>query len=82
MGPIPGGFDLNHSQVQRLLVQAKFFNGETHYSPQELPYLEAWIKEKGIPIMREFFLEHIIRDRESAKQAFDKSPLSQILMES
>lgn len=82
LGPIPGGFDLNHSQVQRLLVQAKFFNGETHYSPQELPYLEAWIKEKGIPIMREFFLEHIIRDRESAKQAFDKSPLSQILMES
>lgn len=64
----------------RLVVQAKFFNGETHFSPTELPVLEAWIREKGIERMRTLFHEVILGSdaKSSSRSAYPSSPIGKL----
>jgi hypothetical protein len=45
----------------RLVVQAKFFNGETHYTQKEIQVLESWIQEKGSERMYKLFYDHILQ---------------------
>lgn len=48
---------------QRLKVQAKFQKGEIHYTSNELPHLEAWLKTAGVEKLKQLFLEEILPAR-------------------
>lgn len=64
---------------RRKIVQAKFLNGESFYSPEELPFLKAWIKEKGAKRLEKLFLNHIVKDDPLKFAAYAGSPLSELL---
>ena len=58
------------------LVQAKFFNGESIYSKQEMEHLQQWIQDKGIERLEKLFTEHILPYKDEEKQKeFPGSPL-------
>ena len=61
------------------VVQAKFFNGETYYKPEEIQLLRNWIEEKGTERMRKLFVGHILKFKEESRSAFPNSILDQIL---
>lgn len=64
----------------RLIVQAKFFNGEVYYTAEEMKVLEAWIKEKGAARMYTLFHDHILASpaKSSSRKAFSSSRLSKL----
>lgn len=64
-------------QFLHLLVQAKFFNGETSYSSKEIPFLKNWIEKNGVEKMEKLFLE-IITWKDETKIAFPTSPLNKV----
>lgn len=63
-----------------LLVQAKFFNGETFYQPREIPFLKKWIQKHGAPRMEELFLK-ITKWKQESKNALPMSPLKKLFVE-
>lgn len=65
----------------RKIVQAKFFNGESFYTPAELSDLQKWIKDKGFIRMKDLFVNHIIKHNKAKTDAFRGSPLSKLFTE-
>lgn len=61
----------------KLLVQAKFFNGETHFNKEELPILNEWITEKNSHVAKALFLDHIIRFRDTCLAQYQSSVLKE-----
>jgi len=59
----------------KLLVQAKFFNGETEFSSTEIPYLEAWIKDRGVVKMSTLFEKYILQWKAESSAKYQQSPL-------
>lgn len=59
----------------RLVVQAKFFNGETDYSDDELIYLKAWIQEKGAARMYRLFTDYVLAFKATSKAKFPASTI-------
>lgn len=57
------------------LIYAKFWNGMSQYTPEEIVFLESWIQAQGVTRMHEFFQE-ILRYREDSAKAFTQSPLA------
>lgn len=68
----------SNPQFRRLLVQAKFFNGETHYKPSEVTILKEWIAEKGKDRMYQFFQNHILQWKDDSRIAFPNSVIGKI----
>lgn len=64
----------NHPSFLHLIVQAKFFNGETFYNKQEVPYLEHWLN-KANPATAFALLQHIFKFKASSRKAFATSVL-------
>lgn len=62
--------------IRNKIVQAKFFSGESIYSPEEIKLLTQWIKEKGPKQMQTLFCEHIIKSHRAKIIKFNNSPLS------
>jgi hypothetical protein len=48
------------SEVRKRIVQAKFLNGDSHYSKVELGLLRDWLKEEGAEKMRDLFNKQIL----------------------
>ena len=46
--------ELIDDTVRKKIVEAKFFNGESLYTPEEMDSLKAWILEKGAEKMNAF----------------------------
>ena len=65
-------------QVKRKIIQAKFYNGESLYTEEEIPLLEEWIKEKGVERMKTLFLEKILMYKYEKRKEFPESPLEEI----
>lgn len=63
-----------------LLVQAKFFNGETFYQPREIPFLKKWIQKHGVQKMEELFLK-ITTWKQESKNALPMSHLKKLFVE-
>ncbi|MBA3604149.1 MAG: hypothetical protein H0W50_11050 [Parachlamydiaceae bacterium] len=57
------------------IVQAKFFNGESFYTPMEFTALQKWIKEKGAAKMEKLFVNHILENKKLKARSFYGSPL-------
>lgn len=70
---------LNSDKFMRLVVQAKFFNGETHYKKEEIPLLQEWIKNKGAERMRKLFVNHILKFKDNSRAEFPGSVLDKAL---
>lgn len=64
-----------------LIVQAKFFNGETDFSDAELPALKAWITEKGPARMYELFTDYILAYKATSQERFPSSPIGNLFKE-
>lgn len=63
----------------RKVVQAKFFDGETHYKKEEIPLLRQWIEEKGVERMRSLFVNHILKFKDDSRAAYPDSVLDKVL---
>ena len=59
------------------LVYAKFWNGSSKYTAEEIHYLESWIKNHGIQKMYTFFKE-ILRNKDTSAKSFTNSPLAAV----
>ena len=70
---------LDSPSFLRKVVQAKFFNGETHYNQKEISVLKEWIGEKGAKRMRELFVKYILAFKEQSRVAFRDSILDKAL---
>lgn len=57
---LSGNENILDYELRQLIVQAKFFNGESMYSKEEEPLLKDWIAKKGSKRMQELFFEHIL----------------------
>ncbi len=64
-------------QFLKLLVQAKFFNGEINYTSDELPHLKEWINLHGKLKMSRLF-EKITEFKGTTKRRFPYSDLAGI----
>lgn len=71
----------NNPAFLRLLVKAKFFAGEVHYSDAELPLLRAWIESKGTARMQQFFTSVIIRQKTRQRQDYPQSAIKNLFGE-
>jgi len=60
------------SAVRQLIVEAKFFGGITHYTPEEKETLHAWIQHHGADQMREYFNNVITRYRSDRAQLIEQ----------
>ncbi len=67
-----------NGEFQRLLVQAKFFNGEINYTEKEIPYLEAWIREHGANKMERLF-QRILTWKDVTRSQYPNSIIAQML---
>jgi hypothetical protein len=68
---------------QRMKMQRKFQIGEINYTTDELPHLEAWLREAGADKVEKLFLEHflpnsIIYDLETLQTRYAHSSLAKI----
>jgi len=57
------------------IIYAKFWNGMSKYTPEEVVYLTSWIEAQGATRMYEFFQE-IVRNKDTSAKAFTHSPLA------
>ncbi|MBA2367894.1 MAG: DUF3638 domain-containing protein [Candidatus Protochlamydia sp.] len=48
------------AEVRKQIVQARFLNGDSHYSKAELELLRNWLKEEGVGKMRDLFKKQIL----------------------
>ncbi len=64
--------------LMRKIVQAKFFNGESLYTKQEIPFLRAWIQEKGTKRMERLFCAHILPAKKDKRDEYPGSILAKI----
>lgn len=64
---ISGKEPLIDREVLRKIVQAKFFNGESFYTPEETELLNDWIMEKGVERMERLFVHHILPQKRKEK---------------
>lgn len=71
-------FECDNQKFLNLLVQAKFFNGDTDYTLEEQAPLKRWIQEKGVERMLTLFTNHIIVWKSASQAAFPTSVLNQI----
>lgn len=70
--------DIIDDQVKRKIIQAKFYNGESLYTEEEIPLLKEWIQEKGVERMKTLFLEKILIYKNEKRKEFPESPLERI----
>lgn len=70
---------LNSDKFLSKVVQAKFFNGETHYKKEEIPLLLEWIKRKGAERLRKLFVNHILKFKDNSRAEFPGSVLDKAL---
>lgn len=77
-----GAKPIDAAEIRNVVVQAKFFNGESLYSEEEISLLRDWILEKGPVRMRTLFVEHILANKEAAKvREFEDSALEDLFHE-
>lgn len=62
----------------RLKAQAKFFNGETQYSSEEIEILEKWIREAGPAKLKNLFINIILGNKPKSVSLYPSSPLAGI----
>ncbi len=62
----------------RLTVQAKFFDGRVHYSKDELPRLEKWIRQHGFEPMQQLFERKILSNKGYSQQQYEVSSLRKL----
>lgn len=90
--PIPKGELEKNPQLARLLVQAKYFDGQVHYNEKEQAILKTWLGsagsasffswEKGkIEEMEKHFKESVCAFKEQSKRDYKNSALGQIYQE-
>jgi hypothetical protein len=70
---------LQSKDFRRKVVQAKFFDGHSFYSKEEIPLLREWIQEKGKERMRELFVKHILKFKAESRASFQNSILDREL---
>jgi hypothetical protein len=75
--------DLESDKVARLLVQAKYFNGDVHYTDSQKKLLKQWLKDTKISAeaLEQEFTKTIIAFNEQSKRDYPKSALYQIFAE-
>ncbi|MBS0629176.1 MAG: DUF3638 domain-containing protein [Verrucomicrobia bacterium] len=64
----------------RLKVQAKFFDGRIHYTADELPQLERWIRECGYEAMQKLFEQKILANKGYSQQHYASSSLHKLFV--
>ncbi len=64
--------------VLKKIVQAKFFNGESLYSKEEMKYLKAWIEQKGADRMEQLFTQQVLPYKPDKQKEYPGSPLAKI----
>ncbi len=69
-----------NDQFIRLRVQAKFFDGRIHYTPEELPRLERWIREYGYEPMQQLFERRILTNKGYSQQHYPVSSLYKLFV--
>jgi hypothetical protein len=76
--PVQAEALLASPEAKRLLVQAKFYDGQLIYSPEELKLLEIWISQKGAERMQKLFCDIILRSKPHRRKEFEKSALAEL----
>lgn len=71
----------NNPKFLAAIVQAKFFNGETEYSEQEIPHLKAWIERKGPQLMLDLFRNKILKYKDDSYNNFPYSTIAKVFKE-
>ena len=66
------------SDFLKLLVQAKFLTGRTHFTDQERPFLEAWLRGSDERALMNFFTSEVLRFRDSTRENFEGSVLHDV----
>lgn len=61
-------------------IKVKFLNGESHYSKDELEFLEAWFTTKGKAEMKRLYEKKILRGI-SMRTQYQNSPLRELFRE-
>jgi hypothetical protein len=71
----PGALERDEG-FRRMLVQSKFFNGETYYSKDEIGLLEKWMRSEGVSALKDLFIHTILRNKPKSAGAYSKSRLA------
>ena len=64
-----------NTEFTKHLVYAKFWNGVSSCTEEEVSFLKPWIQSQGIDKMYDFFQE-IFRNKEDSAKAFSNSILA------
>lgn len=70
---------IRSDQFQRLKVQAKFFDGESIYTPEEIRYLQQWLEGKDKKEVLNLFVNTILRYKKDKQTQFHGSVLEKLL---
>lgn len=62
----------NDPQVLRLIAQAKFYNGESSYSPAEQRELIKWINENDPEQLKQIFIDQILAQSPDAAERWER----------
>ena len=63
------------------IVKLKFLNGESHFTKEELTFLEEWFTDADVDKMETLYLKHILKFQPDKSVAFEGSNLKRLFKE-
>ena len=78
--PLPPGVFTSAEYLQ-LKMQAQFYRGDISYGRAELPFLKKWISSNNPELLRELFLEKVIKWLPSKQRIYHGHVLDHVFKE-
>ena len=65
-------------EIKKRIAKAKFLNGDSHYSLEELTFLKEWFEKEGVERLKSFYLKQVLAGLPQKAIRFQGSPLDHL----